>query len=282
MGELKHEEGFFQARDNLRLYWQSAAPAAAAAKACVAVVHGYADHSGRYRTLMQHLAGQGFAVHAFDYRGHGQSDGRRGHCDRFEQFLDDLEIFLDRVQLAAEGKKIFLFCHSHGGLISSTFGLQRNAGMVSGVVFSAPFFRLAFKPPVAKVMAAKVLEKIIPFFPFGNEIDVAQLTRDAEIQKATTRDPLYGHLTTPRWFAEAQRAQATVLSRASEFTLPCHVMHGSGDPIADPSAAREFFDKVSAADKTFTLYDGFLHEILNEIGREKVLADVASWISARA
>lgn len=283
MTELRADEGFFQTRDNLRLFWRSLAPRdEAAVLAHVVVVHGYGDHCGRYRGVIEHLARAGFHVHAFDYRGHGQSDGRRGHCDAFTQYLDDLEAFLAKARERSKGKKLFVFSHSHGGLMLATYGINRATEGIAGVAFSAPFFRLAFKPPALKVFAAKLIEKVIPFFPFANEVKVGQLSRDLEWQKATERDPLYGHQTTPRWFAEAMRAQLDLLRRAGEFKLPCLVMQGSADPIADPAATREFFDKVSAPDKTFKLYDDFLHEITNEVGKEQVLADLAGWLTARA
>src|SRR5688572_22887681 len=111
-----HQEGFFSAKDNLRLFWESDVPDAP--KAVVGVVHGYADHCGRFRGVIDYLVAAGFAVHAFDYRGHGQSGGRRGHVDHFDQYLDDLALFWNRVVAAAEGRKTVLLAHSHGGLIA--------------------------------------------------------------------------------------------------------------------------------------------------------------------
>src|SRR5258708_26482380 len=87
----RHDEGFFNAKDNLRLFWESDLPDQP--KAHLGIVHGYADHSGRYRKFIDALVADGFAVHAFDYRGHGQAGGRRGYCGKFSEFIDDLYAF---------------------------------------------------------------------------------------------------------------------------------------------------------------------------------------------
>ncbi|AKU90879.1 alpha/beta hydrolase [Vulgatibacter incomptus] len=116
---IPHEEGFFPAKDNLRLYWQSYLPTDPRAE--VGFIHGYGDHSGRWTEFLELLASRGFAVHAFDYRGHGQADGRRGHVDAFDEYLDDLELFLGRIEARRAGRKLFLVGHSHGGLMLARY-----------------------------------------------------------------------------------------------------------------------------------------------------------------
>jgi alpha-beta hydrolase superfamily lysophospholipase len=149
---IRHDEGFFSAKDNLRLFWESDVPDSP--KAHVAIVHGYGDHSGRYRQPIEFLAKEGFAAHAFDYRGHGQSDGRRAHCDHFGQYLEDVELFWDRVRKTAGGKKVFLLAHSHGGLIAVHWLMKKPAGL-AGVVLSSPYLKLALKPPAMKIFEGR-------------------------------------------------------------------------------------------------------------------------------
>src|SRR5262249_6233066 len=156
----RHEEGFFSARDDLRLYWESDVPDEP--RAHIALVHGYADHSGRYRDVSAALAKEGFAVHAFDYRGHGQSGGRRGHVDHFDQYLDDLELHWKRVRSAAGSSPTFLLGHSHGGLMSILFQ-RRNPEGQSGLILSAPYLELALKPSAMKVFTSKMVGKVIPW-----------------------------------------------------------------------------------------------------------------------
>lgn len=113
----RHDEGFFNGRDGTRLFWKSSLPDTEP-RAHVAVVHGYGDHFGRYTSVADALLADGFAVHGFDYRGHGRADGRRGYAEAWAHFVDDLEAFWARVRRDAGGKKTFLLGHSHGGLMA--------------------------------------------------------------------------------------------------------------------------------------------------------------------
>lgn len=272
----RHDEGFFSARDNLRLFWESDTPENP--KAHVAVFHGYADHSGRYRGVIDHLASEGFAVHAFDYRGHGQSGGRRGHCDHFNDYLDDVDAFWKRVKDAAGGKKTFVLAHSHGALISIVWQKRAPQG-VDGMVLSAPYLKLALTPPKMKVISAQVMGKIIPWLPVKNVLKPEQLTRDPEQQRLVEKDHLYNQVVTPRWFSQSNAAQLEALQMANTVQQPLFVFCGSADPIASPATVREFFDKAGAPDKTFKEYPGMVHEPMNDIGRQEVWRDISRWIS---
>ncbi len=275
---VRHDEGFFSAKDNLRLFWESTVPEPA--KAHIALVHGYGEHVGRYKQTIAALTKAGFAVHAFDYRGHGQADGRRGYVERFEQYIDDLDLFWARVKAAAKGDKTFLLSHSHGGLMSAHYLAKRKPSGVAGAIFSSPYFQLAIDPPALKVFSAKLVGKVIPWLPVSTGIQMSQLSTDPELQKATANDPLYNRNTTPRWFTESQAAQAQVPQLAPTITLPVLVFCGSGDTIAAPAAARKFFEQLGASDKKFKEYPGMLHEVLNELGKDEVVADIVRWISA--
>jgi alpha-beta hydrolase superfamily lysophospholipase len=272
------EEGFIAARDNLRLYWRSFSPPEP--RAHVAIVHGYCEHSGRYREAMERLARAGLAAHAFDYRGHGQSDGRRAHVDRFSDYLDDLDGFLAHVRARADGKPVVLLGHSLGGLICARWAQERAAG-VQALALSSPFLGMAFSPRWLEVKFAGLAEWAIPWLPVPSPLKIEQLTHDPEIQRVTAQDPLYQRHTTPRWFKEAMAAQSEAFARAGTLALPCLVMGGSDDPIASPEAIRRFHDRIAAAPKAYRSYPGMLHEILNELDRDRVYVDLLAWIDER-
>jgi alpha-beta hydrolase superfamily lysophospholipase len=274
-----HDEGFFTAKDNLRLFWTSDKPETQP-RAHVVVVHGYGDHIGRYRTAIAGLVAEGFAVHGFDYRGHGRADGRRGACERWTDYLDDLALFCERVRKAAAGQKLFVLGHSHGALMAVHLLAGRGLEGVAGVVLSAPYFKLAITPPAAKVMMARAAGKVLPWLPIKTELTPEDLSRDPAWQQATRDDPLYNKVATPRWFIESTLAQAEAMKLASRLSLPLFVLCGDSDGVAAPAAARSFFDAAAAADKTFKEYPGMRHEPLNEVGREEVLRDISGWISA--
>jgi len=276
--EARQDEGFLPSRDGIRLYWQRYTPPSP--RAVVAVLPGGGDHSGRYPGLTSALVKAGFAVALVDFRGHGQSDGRRWHVDSFQDYVDDAHAFVGKTRSEAGGRKVFVIGHSQGGLIAATWGLAPGRG-VAGFVLSSPYFRLAMKPPALKVLGARIAGKLVPWLPMPTGLLYRDLTSDEEMQSWTERDPLYGKATTPRWFMESTRAQEEVLRRAGEFVYPLLVLTGGSDRIADPAAARAFFDAAGSRDKELKTYDGLRHEIFNELERERTFGDTIGWISAR-
>ena len=279
MAEERMDEGFFSARDGVRLFWH--VERAATVTGHVALLHGYAEHLGRHNEIMRALADGGYTVHLLDCRGHGQSGGKRAHVDRFDEYLSDLDIFLARVREQAAGAPLFLLGHSHGALIAVRYLLD-HPDAVRGVVLASPYFRLKLRVSPLKILAGKLISRVLPSLPMRNELKPEQLTRDVRIQNATRSDPLYQQIATPRWFTESGAAQEAILRRATEFVTPFLLLFGTADPIADPAAGREFFEHATSKDKQLKQYDGFLHELFHEPERDLVFRDVVGWLDERA
>jgi lysophospholipase len=276
---VEERSEFFSAKDGVRLFRRALVPETP--RAAVLVLHGYADHGGRYLAVMRHLAARGFAAFALDYRGHGQAAGQRGHVDSFAQYHADLGQFLEAVTSETSGLKRFVLAHSHGALITLSYALAYPDAPIAGVVLSNPYLKLAFAPPAALAMVSRLLSVTLPSLAVKNHLHAEMLTRDAAVQRATEQDPLYGHTTTARWFIESNRAQTEVTLRPLEFRWPALVLLGNADPVALPETTRRFFANCGSPDKQLLTYDGFRHEILNEIGREHVYADIERWLVAR-
>lgn len=273
------DEGYFTSKDGTRLYWRLTQPEGAP-RAHVALVHGYGDHSARYRFLTEHLVGEGYAVHGFDYRGHGRADGRRGWARRWPDFLDDLDAFWARVQRTAGDAKTFVFSHSHGGLMTVHALARGGLRGAHGVVMSAPYFELAIKAPFLKLMAARLMAPVAGWLPIATELTPAHLTRDEAVQRETAEDPLYGRVVTPGWFTQSLEAQAEVPRLAPKVTQPLFALWGAEDGVAASAAARTFVERAGSTDKQTREYPGMRHEPFNETGREQVFQDIAGWISA--
>src|SRR5512145_2561954 len=147
--EARHDEGFLNAADHLRLFWQRYTPARA--KATVVVLHGGGDHGGRYPGITTALVKAGFQAALVDYRGHGQSDGRRWHVDAFSDYLHDVDAFVAKLsQDGIAGDRLFVLGHSTGGLVAALWAVTHRQ-LLSGLVLSSPYLKLAVKPPAAKV-----------------------------------------------------------------------------------------------------------------------------------
>jgi alpha-beta hydrolase superfamily lysophospholipase len=277
--EARHEEGFLRSRDNVRLFWQRYTPPAP--RATVAVLPGGGDHGGRYAGLTGALVRAGLEVALLDFRGHGQSDGRRWYVDAFSDNLDDADAFMAHVRAGAGGRKVFVVGHSHGGLVAARWGVAPDRG-VAGYVLSSPYFRLGMPPPRLKLLAARALGTVLPWLPIPAELGAGDLTSDPEMQRWIDADPLYGRATTPRWFFEAQRAQEAALREAPRFVQPLLVQTGGADRVADPAAGRAFFDAAGSRDKELRRYEGFRHELYNERERDRPIGDAVAWLLARA
>ncbi len=275
----RRDEGYFASRDGKRLFWWQLLPDGEP-KAWLGFVHGYADHSGRYEKPIEHWVKQGFAVQAFDYRGHGKSDGARGDVGQWSDYLDDVGVFYGRLREAAQGKPLFLLSHSNGSLINTHFIAQTPLPELRGAVLVGPFYGLALPVPPLKLLAAKLVKGLAPGFKIGNELDPTHLSRDTAWQLESAQDPLRFATTTPRWFFETRAAQERLAGVGPKLKLPLLMVMGAEDPIASVPAARAFFDTIGSADKTLKLNEGHRHETLMEIGREQVWDDISSWISA--
>lgn len=275
----RREEGQFSSRDNTRLYWQSLLPDAAP-QAFVGIVHGFGDHSGRYRRVMEYLVSQNYGVVAFDYRGHGKAEGKRGYCEKWEDYLDDLEVFWARLRGMNAGLPTFILAHSHGGLMACHWALRKPEGL-RGLILSAPYLQLALDPPALKVLAGKLVGLAIPWLKVPTGIAFTQLSRDEAWQRESAEDPLYGRTTTPRWFNTSTAAQAHLAGRGRELTTPLLMVTAGADSIASTPASKAFFDTLGSQDKQYKEYPGMLHEmVLGDLGKEAVWNDITSWISA--
>lgn len=266
----------FQTRDGLALSacrYPSPAP-----RARVVLVHGYAEHVGRYAHVIDALTGAGFEVHALDLRGHGRSEGVRGHVLRFQDYLDDLDLFL--AELPEAPLPLYLVGHSLGGLLSLRYVLHRPDAFAALAV-SSPFLHPAADVPWLREAVANATSHLAPTLLTKSPVDARGLSHDPAIVEAYIADPLVFKTINARWFFQVREAQEEVLERAGEIRLPVLLLLGSADPIAQPERGRQVFERLGSQDKTLKVYDGFLHEVFNETGRERVIGDLVEWLGVR-
>jgi alpha-beta hydrolase superfamily lysophospholipase len=278
--ELAHEESTFEGTGGLQLFSQSWRPVGEEPKAALIVVHGLRDHSSRYAELAEHLVGQGFAVHAFDLRGHGHSEGVRVQIDSFDEYLTDLGIFLERVRRQEAGRPVFLFGHSMGGAIVTLFTLEKKPD-VQGMVLSAPALKPGADVSGALIATTKVIGGVLPNLKVL-ELDPKQFSRDPAVVKENETDPLIFQQGGPaRTASRLLGALNTISERMEEVSTPVLVMHGTGDTVTDPEGSKALVQRASSKDKTLKLYDGLYHDLLHEPEKAQVLEDVTQWLKER-
>jgi len=245
------------------------------ARASVLIVHGFAEHSGRYEHVGQWLAEHGFAVHAYDHRGHGRSAGRRCHVDRFGDYLDDLAVVLEQVRAEAPEHPAFLIGHSMGGLVVAAFARERSPNVL-GVVLSGA--ALAVPAGNHRIWMARLIRAVLPRLRLSSGLDLAGLSTDPRVCEAYLADPLVERQMTASLAAELLGAVKRTAPRGAEVRLPLLVLHGADDPIC-PSEGSERF--AAAASAAFIRYPDMRHEIFNEPTFREVLADVVAFFEQR-
>jgi alpha-beta hydrolase superfamily lysophospholipase len=273
---MKHKEGRFKGLKNFSLYYQCWLPDGSP-KAVLLVAHGLAEHSGRYKNLVNYFVPKGYAVYALDYRGHGRSEGMRSYVDRFSDYLADFKTFFDIVRKAHKDAKIFLVGHSLGATIAIPYAVEHQQEL-AGVITSGA--SLVASPTVSPVLIAiaGVLSALLPKMGV-TVLDASTISQDQAVVDAYVKDPLVFRGKIPaRTGAELANMWKTLPEQMPEIKLPILIMHGSVDRLCDPAGSKLLYERVGSKDKTLKLYDGFYHEIYNEPEHKKVMADVEAWL----
>ena len=279
---MPYIEDSIAASDNLRLYVRRRE--ADRPRAEIVLVHGFGEHSGRYAALTEHLIEAGYTVTAYDHRGHGQSEGLRGHVESFSEYEDDLDRIAGWVRSRAEDRVLLLIGHSMGGLVTLRYSARtesRNVRALAGAVISAPLIGVATPVPQHKLIIGLVAAKVAPRMRLDNEINSAVLSRDPEIGRAYAADPLVHRKVSARWYAEAVKAMREVVELAPRIKTPLLVMHGSADRLASVDATKRFYEQIGSADKELVVYEGWYHELFNEPDKYEVFNRVTSWLAKR-
>lgn len=275
---MKHTEGTFKGNRDANLYYQAWLPDGKV-KAVLLVVHGLAEHSGRYMNIVNHFVPLGYAVYGLDHFGHGKSDGQRVFVERFEDFTQPLKTFYDMVKGWQTEKPIFLLGHSMGGLIA-TYYLLDHQKEFTGAVISAPAIKISKTISSTTITMGKLLSGIAPKAGLL-ALDATAVSKDPEVVKAYVTDPLvYTGKTTARLAAEMLRAMARVTAEVGTISLPMIIVQGKEDRLVEPDGSRMLYDKSASTDKVLKMYDGLFHEVFNEPERGQVLADVETWLNA--
>jgi len=242
------------------------------------MVHGYSAHCGLYRHVGAALASAGIGVTQFDCRGHGRSDGRRGHVVDFAEYVDDLAMVVDWARKQGAEKPWALLGHSMGGAISLAFCLdQVKTEKPSRLVVAAPWLKLRMKVSAPKRAAANVAARVLPTLTMPNGLTADNLSRNPLVLAGFDKDPLVHHVATAGWFMATLRAQARIRLQAKELHVPTLMLLAGGDRIVANEAtlafAREAGPVVELRD-----YPELFHELFLEPEADILLADISKWL----
>jgi len=248
-------------------------------RAAVVMIHGFSAHCGLFRHVPAALARAGFAVTAFDCRGHGRSEGRHGYVKRFSDYADDLGRVIARARERSPGLPLAVVAHSHGVAVTLDY-LFRGVGTFDALVAAAPYLELKMKVPLYKRLISPVMGALWPTLTMSNEIALDVTCSDPEAVAAMAADPLIRHVATPRWFNEVRATQARLRASPTSLKIPTFMAVAGEDRLVD-SAAAIAFAKAAGPIVDLKVYEKFFHEMYLEPHRDVVIADVVDWLSLR-
>jgi acylglycerol lipase len=253
----------FQGVGGLKIFAGAWRPETTRPRAVVVIVHGFNSHSGHYGWVAQQLVTAGFAVYALDHRGRGRSEGERYFVEKIEDYVEDVGTLVKLAKSREPGLPVFMLGHSAGGVISCNYALDHQAEL-AGLICESFAFRV-YAPDFALSLVKGV-----------------SFSRDPKVIQAMQEDPFVKDEVQPTLTVAAMvRGDERLEREFSSIKLPVLIMHGTEDKVTKPEGSQRFYDQAGATDKTLKLYEGYAHDLLNDLGKEAVLDDIRAWIVAR-
>jgi acylglycerol lipase len=270
-------EETFKGVADFNIFFRSMRPTGEA-RGVVVIVHGFNSHSGQYLWVAEQLLASNFAVYALDLRGRGKSDGERFYVEKFADYVADVTKFIQLAKLREPGLPVFLLGHSAGGVVSCIYTLEHQTE-IAGLICES----FAFQVP-APDFALAVLKGLSHIAPHAHVLKLKNedFSRDPKVVESMNNDPLIANEVQPtQTVAEMVRADERLKKEFPLFKLPLLILHGTKDNATKYSGSKLFHDSATSTDKTLKIYEGHYHDLLNDVGRETVMADIVSWLTAR-
>ena len=276
---MQIQESTWTTPDGVRLYTRQWQPEVTL-RATVVLAHGLGEHCARYDHVAAYLTQHGILVSSFDHRGHGRSQGIRGHIPSYDHVTGDLDHFLDEAAQNAPGKPVFLYGHSMGGAMVLYYGLKCQP-KITGVICTSPGIGSDNPQSPIKILLGKILYRLAPSMTVPNGLDFNNLSHDQVVVQAYIADPLNTGQVSARLGLDILNNGPWIVSQAARWTLPILLMQGSKDHLNSPAATQKFVAGVPKEWMTYKEWDGLFHELHNEPEKDRVLQTIMDWIDAR-
>ena len=247
-------------------------------RAVIFLVHGMGEHAKRYAHVIEYFKNVNIATVAIDLRGHGNSEGQRGHMPSFDHMMHDLTLSLAHVTNDYKGIPVILYGHSMGGNLILNY-LLRNSDGIIGAIATGPYLRLGFDPPKWKVLLAKLSANVYPALSQPTGLERVALARSPQIIDEYENDPLVHDRMTASFFINIHQAGINAIARSKELEIPILLMHGSEDRLTSPEGSKDFHANAGS-NVTFHLLEGLYHEVHNEPEKNQVFKIQFEWIEA--
>lgn len=244
------------------------------------VVHGFAEHMRYYYEMAEELSQKGVAVHLMDLPGHGLSDGRRGHIDDFQDYLDNVHLFFHSYPHFLKTKPAFLLGHSLGGLIATQYCLQQKP-KIEGLVLCSPLTGFCSLMSVVTTILAKIIARKNPAYLIPKPSGVASLSRNPQKWPQYYNDPYRLRTISPHLYLSMGQQADMLQNLASELSVPLLLFYTAKDQVVSAADISRFFAKVGSRDKTAVVFTEAMHELFQEVEQKEVLEKMWVWMNER-
>ncbi len=265
----------WQTKDNLKIHavhWKAPNP-----KAVVCLVHGQGEHCERYDHLADFFCKNDYSIMSYDHRGHGKSEGKRGHTPNYDAYLDGVDDLITKARIEYPDLPIFLYGHSMGGNIALNYLIKRKPD-VKGIITTGPWIKLAFEPSKFLVTLGKFMRNITPSLSQPTGLDAKHIARNEATVEAYVKDPLVHGKVTSAAGIDLMKAADFLDNYSGELSCPALLMHGEDDQITSAKATEAFAERVSG-DITLEIWKGLYHEIHNELVQDEVFQTEIDWLN---
>ncbi len=246
------------------------------AKAVVLIIHGLGEHCERYDPMASFFNSKEIGFVGYDRRGHGHSEGKRGHTIGYDAYLDEIVALLKKAENFYPETPIFLYGHSMGANLALNFVLKRKPN-IAGLIVTGAWILLQQNPSPLLVAFAKIINNIYPTFTQSNGLDPNNISSVKQEVKKYIDDPLVHNKITSNTGLEMMKAAEFLNSYDGALNVPTLIMHGGADKITNPKGSEAFAKRVNG-DITFKEWEGLFHEIHNESKRAEVFEYTLIWI----
>ena len=281
MADIQENTDQFLGGDGTTLFYRKYVPETERFR--VVISHGLGEHSGRYGHVVDTLCPMGASLWIHDHRGHGRSQGKRGHINDFDDYLQDLKKLIEKARTdPTDGLPLLLLGHSMGGLIALSF-VRKHPRYVDGLIVSSPLLGVPKPPPPVLEAIARILSMVWPAFPLDNQLDPTRISHDGGEVRAYMQSKWVHSRISARWFARCMAEMGNTGRTPDAINTPLLMQIAGDDQLVSAPAALAYFDALTVADKTLFHYENLYHEIFNEKqpDRDTVLADLKQWVAAR-
>tara|TARA_X000001036_G_scaffold14981_2_gene12652 strand:+ start:1011 stop:1850 length:840 start_codon:yes stop_codon:yes gene_type:complete len=272
---MKKKSYFIKSKDGSNLMYYSWLPNKKI-NVAIGIIHGLGEHSNRYDDFAEYFCKKGFGVYSIDLRGHGKSEGKRGHINNFKKLIDDSEEMFINIRKENLNVPMVMFGHSLGGCIALNYLCENQSKEIDLAIISSPWLRTVLEPPKFILYIQKILVGLFPSLTLNNRLDPYDLSKDTDIVKKYIEEPLVHNKISLKMFSEVNKAIDKIENESEKINIPVLLVHGKKDNIISYKGTEKVSKKIN--NSKLTLYEGLYHEPHNDLEKNEILADYTSFI----